>query len=74
MPSGEGAQIRIKATAKLEKFDDSVKKEDIEQGKAQPYEVLNSQDVLVDPTREQLLKLQAMGLKIPQEAWDQVKD
>ncbi len=72
--AGEGAKIRIKATAKLEKFDDNVKKEDIEKGVVTPYETLSSEDVLVDPTREQLLKLQQMGLKIPKEIWDQVKD
>ncbi len=70
----EGAKIKIKATAKLEKFDNNAKKEDIEKGVAKPYETLSSEDVLVDPTRDQLLKLQQMGLKIPKEIWDQVKD
>ncbi len=66
-------KIAIKATAKLEKFDDKATKQDIETGKAEPYETLNSEDVLTDPTKEQLLKLQNMGLKIPKEAWEQVK-
>ncbi len=71
--AGEVNKITIKATAKLEKFDDNITKEDIETGKAEPYEILSSEDVLTDPTKEQLLKLQNMGLKIPKEAWEQVE-
>jgi len=68
----EGGQITIKAVAKLEKFKDGVTKEDIDKGLAKPYEVLNS-EMLVDPTKEELTRLQVMGMQIPQEAWDQVK-
>jgi len=70
--AGEGAPIKIKAVAKLEKYDDNCTEKDINAGKAKPFEVLQSEDILVDPTREQLEKLEAMGVIIPKEAWEQV--
>jgi len=72
--AGEGAQIKLQATAKLEKYPVGTKSEDIRTGKVKPEEVLNSEDILVDPTEAQLKRLEKMGMKIAPEIWELAKE
>ncbi len=60
----EENMITIKAVAKLEKYDDSCKKEDIEQGKVKPYEVIRSGQEIKNPTVAQIEQLEKMGMYI----------
>lgn len=65
--AGESGKIYVQATAKLEKYPVGTKKEDIKSGKVKPEEVIQSEDILVDPTENQLRILENMGIKITPE-------
>ena len=71
--SGEKTRVKVKAVAKLEKYADGVTEEDIKSGKAKCLETTFSEDILVDPDKETLMKLQSMGVEIPKEIWDKVQ-
>jgi len=71
--AGEQNKISIKAVAKLEKYDDKCSQEDIKQGKVKPYETLQSKDMLIEPTEENIKRLQDIGMAVDPEVIKQMK-
>lgn len=65
--AGETNKIKVKATAKLEKYPVGAKSEDIKAGKIKPDETITSEDILIDPTPNALRVLQNMGIRLSPE-------
>ncbi len=60
----EKTKLRVKAVAKVEKYDDDCTENDILMGVAIPYETVVSEDVFVDATPEQIEMFKKAGIKI----------
>ena len=69
----EISKVKVKAVAKIEKYDDNVSQADIKSGKAKPTETVFSEDVLIDPTLKILKEMEASGVVIPKEVWEKVQ-
>ena len=65
--AGETNKIKVKATAKLEKYPIGASSEDIASGKIKPSEIITSEDILIDPTPNALRIIQDMGIRLSPE-------
>ena len=72
--ANEISKVRVKAVAKIEKYGDDVSQADIKSGKAKPIETVFSEDVLIDPTLKTLKEMEALGVIIPKEVWEKVRE